>query len=47
MGDISIMEKLLEGTEVEWVALWEVTTWDKKFNAVNRDKQPKVINYPY
>ena len=47
MGDISIMEKLLEGTEVEWVALWEVTTWDKKFNAVNRDKQPQVINYPY
>lgn len=32
---------------VERKALWEVTIWDKKFNAVDRCKQPKVINYPY
>lgn len=27
--------------------LWKITIWDKKFNAVDRAKQPKVINYPY
>ena len=32
---------------VEFKPLWEVTVWDKKFNAVDRNKQPKVINYPY
>jgi type I restriction enzyme M protein len=46
-SDTSFMEKLLESVQVEWKALWQVTTWDKKFNAVSREKQPKVINYPY
>ena len=32
---------------VEYVPLWTITTWDKKFNVVNRAKQPAVINYPY
>lgn len=32
---------------VELKSLWQVTIWDKKFNAVDRNKQPKVINYPY
>jgi type I restriction enzyme, S subunit len=32
---------------VEYVPLWTVTIWDKKFNAVDRSKQSKVINYPY
>lgn len=41
------MEKLLDGVEVEWKQLWEVTIWDKKFNAVNRKKQPSNISYPY
>jgi len=41
------MEKLLQGAPVEWKPLWQVTTWDKRFNAVSREKQPKVINYPY
>ena len=27
--------------------LWDVTTWDKKFNEVESYKQPKVIKYPY
>jgi type I restriction enzyme S subunit len=27
--------------------LWEVTIWDKKFNSVEREKQPEVIPYPY
>ncbi len=32
---------------VEYLPLWSVTYWDKKFNAVDRNKQPKSINYPY
>ena len=32
---------------MEFKALWQVTTWDKRFNAVSREKQPKTINYPY
>ena len=47
MSNMGFMEKLLEGVNVEWKALWEVTTWDKKFNAVSREKQPEVISYPY
>ena len=27
--------------------LWELTTWDKKFNGVDSYKQPKSIKYPY
>jgi type I restriction enzyme S subunit len=33
--------------EVEYKPLWEVTIWDKKFNAVERYKQKKVYTYPY
>lgn len=32
---------------VEFKQLWEVTIWDKKFNSVDRAKQPVVISYPY
>lgn len=32
---------------VEYVPLWSVTIWDKKFNSVDRKKQSKSINYPY
>lgn len=32
---------------VEFVPLWSVTIWDKRFNNVDREKQPKVITYPY
>jgi len=44
---MGFMEKLLDGVVVEWKALWKVTTWDKKFNAVDNFKQPKVIKYNY
>ena len=47
MSQLSYMEKLLDGVEVEWKELWQVTTWDKKFNAVEREKQPNVIKYHY
>lgn len=32
---------------VEYMPLWSVTIWDKKFNAVDRAKQPEVMNYNY
>ena len=41
------LEKLLKGREVEWRKIWEVTIWDKKFNAVEKYKQPKIIKYHY
>ena len=41
----NFMEKLLDGVEVEWKYIWEVTTWDKRFNAVDNYKQPKTIKY--
>lgn len=28
---------------VEYKPLWEVTIWDKKFNAVDKSKQKKYI----
>ena len=43
----TFLEKLLDGAEVEWKPLWSITTWDKKFNAVEKEKQPKVIKYHY
>ncbi|HIH0942328.1 TPA: restriction endonuclease subunit S [Vibrio cholerae] len=47
MNHLSYMEKLLDGVEVEWKALWEVTVWDKKFNAVDRHKQKKINKHHY
>ena len=47
MSPFNFLEKLLDGAEVEWRALWEVTTWDKRFNAVESHKQHKVIKYHY
>lgn len=32
---------------VEFKKLWEVTYWDKKFNGISKDKQPKTISYKY
>ena len=43
----TFLEKLLDGSEVEWKPLWSITTWDKRFNAVEKEKQPKVIKYHY
>lgn len=40
-----IKRKAPEG--VKKVPLWSVTIWDKKFNAVDRKKQAKIISYPY
>jgi len=32
---------------VKKVPLWRVTIWDKRFNSVEKSKQPLVKNYPY
>ena len=32
---------------VEFVPLWSVSIWDKKFNAVDREKQPVTYSYKY
>ncbi len=37
--------RLAEG--VEFKPLWELTVWDKKFNAVDDEKQSKVLKYYY
>lgn len=42
---MDFMKKLLDGVKVEWRVLWEVTIWDKKFNAVDNHKQTKTIKY--
>ncbi len=33
--------------KVKFVPLWSVTAWDKKFNAVDRNKQKTVLDYYY
>jgi len=32
---------------VEYKRMWELTTWDKKFNGIERYKQPSVVKYHY
>ncbi len=32
---------------VEYKPLWSVTIWDKRFHSVDKEKQPKIITYPY
>ena len=32
---------------IKEVPLWSITTWDKKFNGVEREWQPKTIKYKY
>lgn len=33
--------------KVEYVPVWTVTAWDKKFNSVSKEKQKKIIKYNY
>ncbi len=40
-------KNLKKTTSWEQRELWTMTTWDKKFNEVERIKQPNVIKYPY
>ena len=32
---------------VPFVPMWQLTTWDKRFNAVDRHKQPRIEKYRY
>ena len=46
---MSKLEELIEELcpdGVEYKNLWEVTAWDKKFNAVDKNMQKKVYKYP-
>ena len=47
MSKLNELIKELCPAGVAYVPLWSVTIWDKKFNAVDRRKQSKVINYNY
>lgn len=47
---MSSLEKLIQELcpdGLGFVPLWTVTIWDKKFNAVEKTKQSKIIHYPY
>ena len=46
IGDV-IASNFPNPEEVQYKALWEVTVWDKKFNSVDTNKQPKVAKYKY
>lgn len=39
--------EMIKNEKVEWKKLWEVTSWDKKFNGVEKNKQQKVDKYHY
>jgi type I restriction enzyme S subunit len=41
------LQKLLEGKKVEWRTLGEVTYWDKRFNGVDKNIQPTVLNFKH
>ncbi len=47
---MSTLEKLIQKfcpNGVEYKPLWCLTAWDKRFNSVDRAKQPTVITYHY
>jgi len=37
----------LNGVEVEWKTLGEITIWDKKFNNISKDLQKNVISFKH
>ena len=47
MGRLDELKKEYRPDGVEFKPLWSVTIWDKKFNAVDRYKQPIIENYKY
>ncbi len=47
MSKIDALIQKLCPDGVEYKHLWQLTTWDKRFNAVDNKKQPKVIKYHY
>jgi type I restriction enzyme, S subunit len=47
MNKSNNITELLKGVKVEFLPLWKVTTWDKKFNSVDNHKQKHIIKYNY
>ena len=47
MGKIDELINWLAHTKVQTVPLWSVTAWDKKFNAVDKAMQKKIVRYKY
>ena len=47
MGKIEELINRLAHTKVQTVPLWSVTAWDKKFNAVDKAMQKKIVRYKY
>jgi type I restriction enzyme S subunit len=47
MSKIDVLIQQFSPKGVEYKHLWEITAWDKKFNAVDNYKQDKVIKYNY
>jgi type I restriction enzyme S subunit len=47
MSKIDELIKQLCPDGVELKKLWEVTYWDKRFNAVENYKQPQIVRYKY
>lgn len=46
-SNLNFIDKLLEGAEVEWKTLGEVTFWDKRFQGVNPSLQPTVLSFKH
>jgi len=47
MSSITELTQKLCPEGVPFYPLWQVTIWDKKFQAVSKEKQTKVISYSY
>lgn len=47
MSKLDELIKELCPNGVDFFPLWKLTIWDKRFNTVDREKQEKVISYPY
>ena len=47
MSKLNDLIKELCPNGVEYKPLWSLTAWDKKFNAVDKEKQTKICKYKY
>ena len=47
MSHLNELIEVLRPHGVDYIPMWQITTWDKKFNAVDRAKQPEVRKYEY
>ena len=47
MSKIDDLIKKLCPDGVEYKKVWEVTSWDKKYNAVEKSMQPRIVKYNY